>query len=68
MDYAKSSNGRTTWSIIEGRLHESGGDYVQFSLLATDTLTLLELLKSNEQVIREAAQKEISQATAQKLR
>ncbi len=58
MDYAKSSSGRTVWTISEGRLHESGQD-IAFRLTATDTMTLLELLKSNEEAIRKAAEQEL---------
>ncbi len=60
MDYAKSSNARTIWSIVDGRLHEQSPDSVQFTLLAVDTLTLLELLKRNEAEIRKAVAHEQS--------
>lgn len=57
MDYAKSSSGRTIWTIDQGRLHETGQD-IAFALTATDTLTLLELLKRNEEAIRHEAKQE----------
>ena len=59
MDYAKSSSGRTIWTIDQGRLHESGHD-VAFRLTATDTQTLLDLLLRNEKEIRAAVEREQS--------
>ncbi len=58
MDYAKSSNGRTIWTIDQGRLHESSPEFAQFALTATDTKTLLDLLKRNEEEITTAAAQE----------
>lgn len=66
MDYAKSSSGRTIWTIIEGRLHEQSPESMQFTLLAVDTLELLDPLKRNEEGIRKAAEKEVSNAVAQR--
>lgn len=57
MDYAKSSNGRTVWTVDQGRLHESGQD-IAFTLTATDTQTLLDVLLRNEEAIRMAAAQE----------
>jgi hypothetical protein len=59
MDYAKSSSGRTVWAIDQGRLHESGQD-IAFTLTATDTKTLLDLLLRNEKEIRQAVEREQS--------
>jgi hypothetical protein len=59
MDYAKSSSGRTVWTIDQGRLHESGQD-VAFRLTAVDTQVLLDLLLRNEKEIRAAAESEQS--------
>jgi hypothetical protein len=59
MDYAKSSSGRTVWAIDQGRLHESGQD-IAFTLTATDTQTLLDLLLRNEKEIRQAVEREQS--------
>ena len=57
MEYAKSSSGRTIWTIDEGRLHESGQD-IAFILTAVDTQVLLDLLLRNEEAIRKAVEKE----------
>jgi hypothetical protein len=57
MDYAKSSSGRIIWTVDQGRLHENGQD-IKFALTATDTKTLLDLLKRNEEAITRAAAQE----------
>lgn len=62
MDYSKSNSGRTIWTVDQGRLHESSPDYAQFALTATDTKTLLDLLKRNEEEITKEAAKEQSAA------
>jgi hypothetical protein len=54
----KSSNGRTIWEVIDGRLKESGGDSYKFTLTATDTLALSNLLHDNYDLIVDAARKE----------
>ena len=59
MDYAKSSSGRTVWTVDQGRLHESGQD-IAFALTAVDTQTLLDLLLRNEKEIRQAVEREQS--------
>ena len=59
MDYSKSSSGRTVWTVDQGRLHESSPDFAQFVLTATDTKTLLDLLKRNEDEIKKAAAQEL---------
>jgi hypothetical protein len=58
MEYAKSNSGRTTWSVDQGRLHENGID-IAFTLTATDTKTLLDLLKRHEEEISKAAAQEL---------
>ncbi len=60
MDYAKSSDARTIYTVDQGRLHESSPDFAPFALSATNTLILLELLQRNEEEIRKAAKKEQS--------
>ncbi len=62
MDTAKTSSGRTTWSIAEGRLYESSPDSYPFMLLGVDTEALLDLLMRNEAAIRKAAEKERAEA------
>jgi len=59
MDYAKSSSGRTVWTIDQRRLHETGQD-VAFRLTATYTQTLLDLLLRNEKEIWAAVEREQS--------
>ncbi len=62
MDTAKTSSGRTTWSIAEDRLYESSPDSYTFVLLGVDTEALLDLLMRNEAEIRKAAAKERADA------
>ena len=68
MDYAKSSSGRVIWTISEGRLNESSPDFAQFTLTATDTQVLLDLLSRNEKEIRAAAEREQTLPPATRVR
>jgi hypothetical protein len=58
MRYARSMSGRITWTVIEGRLHESSPDYAPFTLCATDTLILLQVLEQEQEAIEKAAHQE----------
>lgn len=57
---AKSSSGRTEWQLINGRLKETGPDTYTFTLSATDTFTLLKLLRQGVNEIMYAAGREKS--------
>jgi hypothetical protein len=57
---AKSSSGRTEWTLINGRLKEVGSDTYTFTLSATDTLILLKLLRQGVNEIIYAAGKDKS--------
>ena len=57
---AKSSSGRTEWTLINGRLKEVGPDTYTFTLSGTDTLTLLKLLRQSVNEIMYAAGREKS--------
>ncbi len=63
MDYAKSSSGRTIYTVDKGRLHESGID-IKFALTAIDTKILLDLLLRNKAEIDKAAAQEQSHGVA----
>jgi len=55
---AKSSNGRTNWLLIDGRLKEIGPDSPAFTLSATDTLIILKLLRQGVNEIISQANRE----------
>src|SRR6266581_406537 len=55
---AKSLSRRTEWRISDGRLTETSPDSFQFTLTATDTMTLLKLLYKCRQSIAQAVLKE----------
>ena len=57
---AKSNSGRTEWILKDGRLQEIGPDTYTFTLTATDTFTLLKLLRQGVNEIIYAAGKEKS--------
>jgi hypothetical protein len=57
---AKSSSGRTEWILKDGRLQEVGPDTYTFTLSATDTFTLLKLLRQGFNEIMYAAGREKS--------
>ena len=55
---AKSNNGRTNWALVDGRLKETSPDTPTFTLTATDTMTLYQLLAQAKGEILEAMLKE----------
>ncbi len=67
MHEVKSVSGRTTWNVTDGCLSETSPQSARFTLSATDTLILANLLLAHYDEIADAAKGEMVKSDRQKV-